>query len=192
LVRAESEIMLANQEAERVLAANDGLSRAASGKIAARDGEAAVRLTAAVRRADRAARLEEVDGSATLEVPRRSGGEPYLVDVVPLRDDGDELGAAFNGVLLVLIDPEHREMVSVHGLARSYRLSPAEMLVCQLLVQGLTLNEIADQRDVSADTVKSQVRAIYTKTGTKNRAELVRRALSVAPPLLNGNGKRID
>ena len=191
-MRAESEIVLANREAERVLAANDGLCRGARREDRrARQGEPRPGSPLQCG-ADHAARLEEVDGGATLAVPRRSGGEPYLVDVAPLRDDGDELGAAFHGVLLVLIDPEHREMVSVDGLARSYRLSPTELLVCQMLVQGLTLHEIADQRDVSPDTVKSQVRAIYTKTRTKNRAELVRRALSVAPPLLNGNGKRID
>jgi DNA-binding CsgD family transcriptional regulator len=61
-----------------------------------------------------------------------------------------------------------------------------------MIVQGMTLQEIADGRGVSVDTVKSQVRAIYTKTRTRNRAELVRRALSVSPPLVDRNGKRVD
>ena len=192
VVRAASEIVLANREAERILAADDGLARCARAKVGARDPNAAARLAAAVERAAHAARLEELDGSHTLEIPRRSGGEPYLVDVVPLRDDGDEMGSAFNGVLLVLIDPDHREMVSIQGLARSYALSPTETLVCRMIVQGMTQQEIADARGVSLDTVKSQARAIYTKTRTRNRAELVRRALSVSPPLVDGTGKRID
>jgi len=192
VLREASEIVLSNQEAERILGANDGLARCGRAKLAARDHKAAAQLAAAVQRADQAARLAELDRSHTLELPRRTGGDPYLVDVVPLRDDGDEMGSAFSGVLLVLIDPDHREMVSIGGLARSYGLSPTETLVCRMIVQGLTLQEIADARDVSVDTVKSQARAIYTKTRTRNRAELVRRALSVAPPLLDRHGKRSD
>jgi DNA-binding CsgD family transcriptional regulator len=191
VLREPGEVVIANHEAERILDANDGVSRRAGARIAAADPEADTRLRSAVCRAGRAARLEDRGSSMTIELPRRSGGDPYLADVAPLRDDGAEMGAAFSGVLLTLIDPEHREMVSIHGLARSYGLTPVETLVCRLLAQGLTLREIAESRGVSTDTIKSQSRAIYAKTNTRNRRELVRRALSIVPPLVDREGKRM-
>ena len=66
------------------------------------------------------------------------------------------------------------------------------LLVCSMIARGMTLREIADSRDVSLATIKSQSRAIYGKTLTRNRRELVQRAHSIRPPLLDGAGKRIN
>jgi DNA-binding CsgD family transcriptional regulator len=55
-----------------------------------------------------------------------------------------------------------------------------------MIARGLTLREIADIRNVSLDTIKTQSRAIYGKTQTRNRRELVQRAHSITPPLLDG------
>lgn len=192
VAREAGEIVLSNCEADRILDAEDGLRRDARARLLTSDPDTGAGLTAAIRRAQRSARLEQDGGAETLEIPRRIGRSPYLVDVAPLRDDGDELEARFDGVLLFLVDPDHREMVSIEGLARVYSLSPKETLVCRLLAQGLTLREIAESRGVSLDTVKSQARAIYIKSNTRNRGELVRRALSIVPPLTDGAGRRIN
>lgn len=192
VLREPGDVVVSNREADRVLEADDGVRRGPHGTLVAIDSKADARLRVAIARVSHSARLESSPASMTIEIPRRTGKDAYLVDVAPLRDDGAEMGAAFSGVLLTLIDPEHREMVSIQGLARSYGLSPVETLVCRLLAQGLTLREIAASRGVSFDTVKSQSRAIYAKTRTRNRRELVRRALSIAPPLLDRDGKRIN
>jgi DNA-binding CsgD family transcriptional regulator/PAS domain-containing protein len=192
IVRADGEVVVTNHEADRILLASDGAARNGRSRITAVDPDADARLRAAIARVGRAARLEERGATVTIELPRRSGSDPYLVDVAPLRDDGAEMGSAFSGVLLTVIDPEHREMVSIQGLARSYGLTPVETIVCRMLAQGLTLREIAESRGVSLDTIKSQSRAIYGKTHTRNRRELVRRALSIVPPLLDRDGKRIN
>jgi DNA-binding CsgD family transcriptional regulator len=191
ILRHDGDVVVANREAERILDADDGLRRSARSRLEAADAAADARLRSALRRADRAARLEEPERITTLELPRRAGGEPYLADVAPLRDHGDEMGAGFSGVLLVVVDADHREMVSVEGLARSYGLSPMETRVCRMIAQGMTLREIAEKRGVSFDTVKTQSRAIYAKTGTRNRRELVRRAISILPPLLDRHGRRV-
>ncbi|RIL04647.1 MAG: hypothetical protein DCC71_13300 [Proteobacteria bacterium] len=191
LLHEGGEILLSNHEAQRILDAKDGLARSPHGRVEA-NGEPAVRLRAAVDRASRAARLETREASARLEIPRRTRAEPYLVDVAPLRDDAGEVGGAFRGVLVLMIDPEHRELLGIEGLARSYALSPTETLVCRMLAQGMTLREIATGRGVSVETVKSQARSIYAKTRTRNRRELVRRACSIVPPLLDRHGKRIN
>jgi DNA-binding CsgD family transcriptional regulator len=55
-------------------------------------------------------------------------------------------------------------------------LTPAERDVGAALITGRSPAEIASSRGCSLHTVRSQIRAIYAKTGTRNRAELARLA----------------
>jgi DNA-binding CsgD family transcriptional regulator len=196
ILTGEGDIVAANEASARVLDARDGLERTPQGRLRATDPGTAQRLSAHLQRLAREARLERVPGArpaATLPaVRRRSGAEPYLLDATPFRDIGGEFGTSFAGVLLVLVDPAHRKMVAVHGLVHSYALTPVEAVVCGMLAQGMALRDIADSRGVSLDTIKTQARAIYGKTQTRNRGELVRRALAIAPPLQDAGGNRIN
>jgi DNA-binding CsgD family transcriptional regulator len=55
-------------------------------------------------------------------------------------------------------------------------LSPRELQVLDLLSNGLTNAQIANQLFVSANTVKTHVANIYSKLGLSNRAQAVRYA----------------
>jgi len=62
----------------------------------------------------------------------------------------------------------------------SYRLpkdslSPREVEVCQLLVEGLALKEVAARCRVSPKTAECHTRNVYKKLGVHSRVELVRR-----------------
>jgi DNA-binding CsgD family transcriptional regulator len=67
---------------------------------------------------------------------------------------------------LVVIDP-----LSAHTEAWA-RLTEAQARVAQLLLTGATLTEIASALNVSAETIKSHTRAIYTRLGVSTRVEL--------------------
>ena len=54
-----------------------------------------------------------------------------------------------------------------------WRLSPAEQDVANLLVKGLSIAEIAEIRGSAEGTVKSQLNAIYRKSGCQNRGEVL-------------------
>ena len=185
-------IVVANDEAERVLGAADGLLRNANSRVSTTDAASTAQLDAMLRQTARAARLEQPQSPGSLQVPRRTRGEHYMVEIAPFRDDGGEMGSAFVGVLMLIVDPDHRDMVAVDGLVKSYGLTPTETQVCGMIARGMTLREIADSRSVSLDTVKSQSRSIYGKTRTRNRRELVQRAQSIAPPLLDRAGRRVN
>ena len=58
-----------------------------------------------------------------------------------------------------------------------WRLSPAEHDVANLLVKGLSIAEIADLRGSAEGTVKSQLNAIYRKSGCQNRGEVLARII---------------
>ncbi|MCF6432826.1 helix-turn-helix transcriptional regulator [Leisingera sp. MMG026] len=55
----------------------------------------------------------------------------------------------------------------------NWALTPAELDVAAFLVKGMSTAEIAALRGSAAGTVKAQLNAIYRKSGTGNRAELM-------------------
>ena len=54
-----------------------------------------------------------------------------------------------------------------------WKLTPAEQDVATFLVKGLSTVEIADMRGSAEGTVKAHLNAIYRKSGTRNRAEML-------------------
>lgn len=54
-----------------------------------------------------------------------------------------------------------------------WALSPAETDVATFLVKGLDISEIATVRGCAEGTVKAHLNAIYRKSGTRNRGELL-------------------
>lgn len=60
-----------------------------------------------------------------------------------------------------------------HSPVAAARLTPTERATADLLRQSLSLVEIARERGVSLNTVKSQVRSIYQKLGVRGRTDAV-------------------
>jgi PAS domain S-box-containing protein len=56
-------------------------------------------------------------------------------------------------------------------------LSPREVVVIRLLVQGLANKEIAANLDVSESVVKNTLQQLFTRSGVRTRSQLVRVAL---------------
>lgn len=55
----------------------------------------------------------------------------------------------------------------------AWKLSPAETDVATFLVKGMDISDIARLRDCAEGTVKAHLNAIYRKSGTRNRGELL-------------------
>lgn len=66
------------------------------------------------------------------------------------------------------------------GMANPAGLSRAEFRVCLLLSRGLSVKAVTDELGLSENTVRSHLRAIYSKTETSNLPELLYRILTVA------------
>ena len=58
-------------------------------------------------------------------------------------------------------------------LASAFDLTPGEARVAVALVRGEQLNGIAAEHAVSINTVRTQLRAIFAKTGVARQSELV-------------------
>ncbi|MCU7926074.1 MAG: helix-turn-helix transcriptional regulator [Candidatus Thiodiazotropha sp. (ex Dulcina madagascariensis)] len=59
--------------------------------------------------------------------------------------------------------------LSAASMTPPYHLTDTETATCRLMVEGCTNRDIADIRDVSPETVKTQIGSILRKTGALNR-----------------------
>ena len=64
-------------------------------------------------------------------------------------------------------------MPSVELLRERIGLTPMEARIALLLAEGLDLKDIARDQSISVHTVRSHLRAIYSKTGANSQARLV-------------------
>jgi len=85
---------------------------------------------------------------------------------------------------LVLVIEVGKTLPTLHLLGKLYDLSPAELRVASALLTGKSPEEYAQQAGVTLNTVRSQLKNLFRKTGTRRQSELGA-ALSRVPPLQN-------
>lgn len=91
---------------------------------------------------------------------------------MPVEDAGDS--AITSAGALVFIHPQSQIIdFDFTPLQAAFGLTEAELAVSTRLAQGLSLSEIAAQQDKSRETVRSQLKSIFAKTGATSQAELV-------------------
>lgn len=65
-------------------------------------------------------------------------------------------------------------------LKKTYGLTPAEIRLAGTLTECQTVEETAEHLGISKHTAKSQLKSIYMKTNTNNRAKLMRLLVSLS------------
>jgi DNA-binding CsgD family transcriptional regulator len=75
-------------------------------------------------------------------------------------------------------DPEARIEIDSERLRELYSLSEAETRVAVAMVDTPDSAEVAKSCAISLHTVRSHIKAIFCKTGTSSRADLMKRLLT--------------
>ncbi len=88
-------------------------------------------------------------------------------------------------VILYLSHPELCSFASTDSLQDMYRLTPAEAQLVIALTNGLTLNDIADDKNTSVQTVRSQLKMVFNKMNVNSQTDLVRHVLTSAHNLVS-------
>jgi DNA-binding CsgD family transcriptional regulator/PAS domain-containing protein len=83
-------------------------------------------------------------------------------------------GAPSQADVLVTITMDTAPQSRARSLADLFHLTPAEIRVSMLLLEGLEPKEIAERTAVTYETVRFQLKSIYRKTGVTRQSELVR------------------
>ena len=121
----------------------------------------------------------------TFQIAATADAPPRIVHVLPLAGAANDIFAAADA-LMVVIDVAGDTPVDAGLLLGLFDLTAAEAEVLRLLVQGRTLAAIAAARGVALGTVRSQLKAIFGKTGTHRQAELVQLVAGIRPIGRNG------
>jgi DNA-binding CsgD family transcriptional regulator/PAS domain-containing protein len=91
---------------------------------------------------------------------------------------------ASGGVAVYLTDPEHTVSLAHDALMSVYGLTEKEARVAVAIANGKELGEIAELHHVSIQTVRSQLKSIFRKTGVNRQVDLIR--LLLGGPLAYG------
>lgn len=109
-----------------------------------------------------------VDAESWIVVPRK-GRKSIVVYSIPTGMYRDEYISA----VIVILDMEKTPDPNVEVLQKVFNLTSAEAKIAMLIMDGKTPNEIANIRQISLWTVRTQLASIYNKTKTRRQSELV-------------------
>jgi DNA-binding CsgD family transcriptional regulator/PAS domain-containing protein len=98
---------------------------------------------------------------------------PLSLDVLSLPRSG--LSFAVDSRVLVLARNAGSQARRTTLLQTIYGLTPAELETAQLLIEGRSPQDIANQRQVAVGTVRAQIKALFAKTGSSRQIDLVAR-----------------
>jgi len=118
-----------------------------------------------------------------MRVQRGAGRAPLQVTVAPL-PAASPLAAPWQEplALVILTDPDRQSASPARQLKALFGLTTAESRLAAALATGHTPAEFALNAGLSENTVKTQLRSVLAKTGTRGQAELAR-LIGALPPI---------
>jgi DNA-binding NarL/FixJ family response regulator len=96
------------------------------------------------------------------------------------------VGNAETSVLIYLFDANSPRQVSYDVLTGLYGLTQSEAKLAQLMTNGMTLDDAADELEISVNTARTHLKHIFHKTGINRQTELLHRIESGPASLLIG------
>ena len=183
LVDAQAQIIFANQFAERMLGARDGLSLDSDGlKAETLDDTRLLRKAIA----NCAARTDELGGAGGHLRLSRNERAPLTMLVVPHRTKVTWIDVLRPTAILFITDPEQTVVGRGEWLRQDFGLTRAEAAFAAEICKGDGLQATAGRLGVSLTTVRTHLAHVFDKTGTRRQAELVRLMLQHQPVTSTG------
>ena len=161
--------------AGRVLVANELLERPsdhvhwrAQDRFALKDSKA----DALLRRAMETLQADGAGSNRSFPVRGPDAQVALIAHVVPIRRSARDLFSQSVGVL-ILMPAKTPQAPSVELVQSLFDLTAAEARVARSLTMGQTVDEIASENGVSSHTVRTQVRGVLEKTGSRRQADVI-------------------
>jgi len=166
LLDAQGRIVDANSHALQVIRNCNGI-RIRAGRLAFTDPE----LDEQMQRAIAGCGSGQRSGRAVFASRVRCrGGDAYRVVVRPVPPDSNERKVAFFALIYA---PNGLRGISVEVLRQVYGLTPAQSAVARSLFAGRSVEETANELDLSLNTVRTHLKQIFTKCEVNSQAELL-------------------
>ncbi len=173
IVNSASRIMYLSAPAGRILALEDGPRIAGNMLGAAVPAEATALHSLITKTVSRQAYAS----ARPILLTRPSGLPAFEALVIPI--SGSARAPGLNGAMaaVFLHDPAPRSLAAAESFRQRYGLTGAETRLMQAILTEDNLEAIAGRFHVSKETLRTQLKSIFHKTGTKSQLELLRLGL---------------
>jgi DNA-binding CsgD family transcriptional regulator/PAS domain-containing protein len=183
---ADKRVILMNRSVEEILALDDGfrLERDRPVLDNARENQVLQACLGA------AVKVQPKSGSSAgdvLSVTRPSGKRPFPLMVGPLLAAHPDSSIDDAKAIIFISDPEGGRITTTEVLETLYQLTHAEAELVRLIAAGHSLEEVAAERGVTMNTVRSQLKQVFSKTDTSRQGELVHLVLTGVASIRNGD-----
>lgn len=112
--------------------------------------------------------------SAPRSIPCRGGGEAWIAHLIPVAGIARDVFVGADSLLILTpVSPDVSPPPDAVPRAL-FDLTPAEARVARGIGEGFDLSEISRRHGGSRETVRTQAKAVYAKTGTGGKSQLVR------------------
>jgi DNA-binding CsgD family transcriptional regulator len=183
LLDAKGNCVLVNKTAKAILDQRDGLFLERKA-LAASDLSESTTLRKLINSAILPCHIASHKSNKAMKISRRNAKHLQIL-TAPLRRENV---AGSNGAvgIVFISDPEQNASVSSEILQVLFGLTPAEARLAIALLEGKSILQTAVRHNVSRETVRSQIKSLFQKTGTKRQGELVRLLAGVSHPKQEG------
>jgi DNA-binding CsgD family transcriptional regulator len=172
---SRARVLVMNRAAEQILAGDHGLKNGPTGLSAVEANETA-KLSATIAQAVMA-REGSLSAPTPLAITRGEMRRPLQLLIAPL--PAQEAGTRRQpAAVLFVFDPDENLEPNLRLLRKVFSLTEAEARIAAALAQGDTVEQIADQTGVTLNTIRTHLKKVYSKTGTRGQTEFVRLVLT--------------
>ena len=168
------EMLVANDTAQEILRARDGLELDAQGVLCA-TCQSGASLAGVIQQVARTARNgvdnNNVDSAFAVRRPSRKRALTLFVRAVNAKAEppADHEAAA----LVMILDAALPVQATELELRQLYGFTSTEAQLANLLMEGMALEDCGDELGIRRTTVRMHLRNIFAKTGARRQGELV-------------------
>ena len=106
---------------------------------------------------------------------------PLSLLVVPLRSSLDWIARYQQAAIILITDPDSAVLTDAGRLQKQFRLTRTEAALVHELLQGGSIQAVAERLGIRIATARTHLHRIFVKTGATGQADLIRRILTPNP-----------
>jgi DNA-binding CsgD family transcriptional regulator len=184
LLSADTRVVLINQYAKTVVDQTDGLT-IRHRELHSCSWDSNKRLQMLIHGAVATSRRSALHSGGAVRLVRPSGRRPFRVLITPIHRAAFSPLVPESAAVVFIVDPDGQCGTPVQMLTELFALSRAEGRLAALLLEGRSLRQAAEELGVSLNTVRTQLKKLFEKTGSNRQGALIRTLLlSPAHPTL--------
>ena len=180
LLDFQGRIRFANPNAEKLMQSRNLLSISRNNNLKTRQDDKLPALQQLINSAIKTGLREKQDFSLTaggvISLKDHQEKQRLMLTITPLSEMTGYQDLSSDGIAasIFITDPLGRRALSHRILKHSYLLNQRECEVCESFLNTGTITKVAEEMDLTTETIRYYLKSIYDKTRQRSQAELMR------------------